>query len=153
VTAHVTVSHTFEAAHRLPHLPGKCQSLHGHSWRVDVAVSAPDPNGDGILVEFGAFKRALRHWIDDQLDHATMLGPGDRLATTLLAEGKVYLFDRGYSTGYRWPTVENVAATLARVATVTLGLLEAEDVPVAAKAAVTRVVVRETATNSAAWTP
>lgn len=149
----VTVSHRFEAAHRLPHLPGKCQSLHGHSWHVDVTITAPESNDDGIVVEFGAFKSALRRWIDDHLDHATMLGGGDRLAPALIGDGsRVYLFNRGYSTGYHWPTVENVAATLARVATVTLGLLEAEGAPVADRAAVTEVTVAETSTNTATWT-
>jgi 6-pyruvoyltetrahydropterin/6-carboxytetrahydropterin synthase len=30
-THRVTVEHTFETAHRLPRLAGKCASLHGHS--------------------------------------------------------------------------------------------------------------------------
>jgi 6-pyruvoyltetrahydropterin/6-carboxytetrahydropterin synthase len=30
----VTIRHSFEAGHRLAHIPGKCQSLHGHSWNV-----------------------------------------------------------------------------------------------------------------------
>ncbi|MFN6103662.1 MAG: 6-pyruvoyl trahydropterin synthase family protein, partial [Planctomycetaceae bacterium] len=37
---------TFEAAHRLPHVPDghKCSRLHGHSFRVIVYVDGPvDP--------------------------------------------------------------------------------------------------------------
>ena len=81
----VSVAHTFEAAHRLPHLPGKCVSLHGHSWRVEVTVTAPRPDRNGIVVEFGAWKKALRSWIDQHLDHGTMLGADDPLIGALRA--------------------------------------------------------------------
>ena len=29
---------TFEAAHWLPHHPGKCWKLHGHTWTVEVEL-------------------------------------------------------------------------------------------------------------------
>jgi 6-pyruvoyltetrahydropterin/6-carboxytetrahydropterin synthase len=51
----------FEAAHVLPHHPGKCSRLHGHSYRLEVAVSGPlQPSGpaQGMVVE--------------RLDHASL---------------------------------------------------------------------------------
>lgn len=33
-------------------------------WLAAVTVTAPSLNGDGTVVEFGIFKRALRSWID-----------------------------------------------------------------------------------------
>lgn len=137
----VTVRHNFETAHRLPHLPGKCQSLHGHSWWATVTVSGPQL-GAGVLVEFGAFKMALRGWIDEHLDHGTMLGHEDPLRLALLAAGcKVYIMDG-------WPTVEHVAAMLAKRSAELL-----EDLTRAPGTAVTEVRVRETHVNEAAWTP
>jgi 6-pyruvoyltetrahydropterin/6-carboxytetrahydropterin synthase len=83
----VTIEHTFESAHRLPHLAGKCASLHGHSWRVTVTVTAPCLSHEVTVVEFGALKTGVRNWIDTHLDHATMLGARDPLVEPLTAAG------------------------------------------------------------------
>lgn len=135
----VTVRHNFETAHRLPHLPGKCQSLHGHSWWASVTIAGPELAA-GVLVEFGAFKAALRSWIDEHLDHGTMLGHEDPLRLALLAVGcKVYIMDG-------WPTVENVAAMLAsRSLGLLAGLTRAPGTEVA------EVRVQETSVNEATW--
>ena len=37
----VKLLHNAETAHRLPHLGGKCTSLHGHSWQIQVTASFP----------------------------------------------------------------------------------------------------------------
>ncbi|RCV51920.1 6-pyruvoyl trahydropterin synthase family protein [Marinitenerispora sediminis] len=113
----VTVRHNFETAHRLPHLGGKCRNLHGHSWWVEVTV-AGDLDERGIVVDFGSLKKRLRDWIDTHLDHGAMLGDADPLVPALLADGSK-LFQFGVSEpskGLDWPTVENVADLVARVA-------------------------------------
>lgn len=61
---------TFEAAHRLPNVPGdhKCSRLHGHSYRVAVHVRGPlDPELQWVC-DFGDIKEAWRS-IDARLDH------------------------------------------------------------------------------------
>lgn len=137
----VTVRHNFETAHRLPHLPGKCVNLHGHSWWAEVTVTAPEVDIDGMVVEFGAFKRELRGWIDNQLDHGVMLGPEDPLVGHLRAAGCKVFEVPG------WPTVENVAVLLAKVAGSLL-----EEIPHSPGARVTSVQVHETHVNQAGWT-
>lgn len=140
MSATVTLRHNFETAHRLPQLAGKCTSLHGHSWWVEVTVAAPEVAGDGTVVEFGAFKAALRAWVDEHLDHGSMLQQDDPLADALEANGcKVH-------RTRHWPTVENTAAMLAGVAH---GLLGAQ--VTAAGARVERVHVQETHANAADW--
>ncbi|MFE3378731.1 6-pyruvoyl trahydropterin synthase family protein [Streptomyces anulatus] len=134
----VIVRHNFEAGHRLPHLPGKCQSLHGHSWWAEVTVEAP-ALADGMVVEFGPFKKQLRRWIDTHLDHGLMLGPDDELLPLLSQYGKVHQVPG-------WPTVENVASLIARVAGDAL-----LDLVRAPEARVTRVQVSETHVNAATW--
>lgn len=136
----VSVRHNFEAAHRLPHLPGKCQSLHGHSWWAEVTATPPELSA-GLVVEFGPFKKQLREWIDAHLDHGVMLGPDDPLVPVLGAhQCKVHQV-----TG--WPTVENVAAMLAGVAQSVLTELVR-----APGAVITRVHLAETHVNAATWT-
>ena len=63
----------FEAAHRLPRLPPshKCYRMHGHSFRVDVAVAGEvDPDLGWLLdyAELGAAFEPLRR----ELDHACL---------------------------------------------------------------------------------
>jgi 6-pyruvoyltetrahydropterin/6-carboxytetrahydropterin synthase len=153
----ITVEHSFESGHRLPHLGGKCSSLHGHSWSVAVTVTAPELSPEVTVVEFGALKVGLRQWIDEHLDHATMLGARDRLIAPLMAEGsRVFRFGvdhpadiaEEFAFGLLWPTVEAVAVLLGRVAERTLAGL-----PCADGARVERVLVRETRLNTAVYEP
>ncbi|WP_018807408.1 6-pyruvoyl trahydropterin synthase family protein [Salinispora arenicola] len=142
----VAVKHNFETAHRLPHLGGKCQSLHGHSWWAEITLAAPYDPDAGTVAEFGTVKTRLRSWIDEHLDHGVMLGLADPLAGPLNAHGcKVYRFGAAHlSDGLGWPTVENVAALLARVGD---HLLDAD-----LQARVVRCRVTETHVNAAEWT-
>ncbi len=61
---------TFEAAHRLPHVPEghKCQRLHGHSYRVAIHVEGPVGELTGWVVDFGELKEAFEP-LRRQLDH------------------------------------------------------------------------------------
>jgi 6-pyruvoyltetrahydropterin/6-carboxytetrahydropterin synthase len=61
---------TFEAAHRLPHAPPghKCARLHGHSFRVEIAVRGPVGRASGWVVDFADLKAAFQP-LYDQLDH------------------------------------------------------------------------------------
>ncbi|GIX29543.1 MAG: 6-carboxy-5,6,7,8-tetrahydropterin synthase [Porticoccaceae bacterium] len=61
---------TFEAAHRLPHVPQghKCGRLHGHSFRVRIWVSGePDPES-GWILDYAAIQEAFSP-LYQQLDH------------------------------------------------------------------------------------
>lgn len=83
----IELRHNFETAHRLSTAdsPKKCQSIHGHSWWVTVALEGKKLDADGILVEFGTFKKALRAWLDGEVDHALLLQQGDPVAAALRA--------------------------------------------------------------------
>lgn len=145
MTHTITVKHTFETGHRLPHLEGKCENLHGHSWAVAVEVYGPVH--EGILIEFGALKYDLRTWIDSRLDHGLMLGAADPLVPILAHYGKTFIFGEGEHTeGLYWPTVENVATLLARVAS----SIVAEIDPACR---VSSVTVTETSVNQATYHP
>ncbi|MEV0324722.1 6-pyruvoyl trahydropterin synthase family protein [Streptomyces sp. NPDC050658] len=138
---HVSVRHNFETAHRLPHLPGKCTNLHGHSWWAEITITDPELPPDGLIVEFGSLKKEVRRWIDQHLDHGAMLGTQDPLLSVLRSHGsKVYEV-----TG--WPTVEATAELLAHVAQDVLQNLERSQ-----HAHVSRVHVTETHVNGATWT-
>ncbi len=156
MTSSIVIRGGFEAAHRLPQLGEACGSVHGHSWRLTVTVTAPVLSPDGTVAEFGAFKRAVRAWTDAHWDNGAMLGIADPLLHAFTADGsKTFRFGAGqdaseaeqFAHDQAWPTVEAVAIVIARVA----GSLLAA-IPRAPGAGVISVLVDETRANSAAWT-
>ncbi|HEX4823111.1 MAG TPA: 6-carboxytetrahydropterin synthase QueD [Candidatus Polarisedimenticolaceae bacterium] len=62
----------FEAAHRLPHHPGKCRELHGHSYRLVVAVDRPVEAASGMAIDFGDLKAIVRREVVDRVDHRSL---------------------------------------------------------------------------------
>lgn len=65
----------FEAAHSLPNHPGKCARMHGHSYRLDVAISGPlhrDGPARGMVEDFGALEALVTAEVLDALDHRTL---------------------------------------------------------------------------------
>lgn len=58
----------FEAAHRIPGYPGKCDRLHGHSWIVEAEVTGKTLDSLGMLVDFKLVKKELKEVLD-RLDH------------------------------------------------------------------------------------
>lgn len=65
----------FEAAHVLPGHPGKCARMHGHSYRLEVAVrGALQGSGPahGMVTDFESIKTIVRREVIDVLDHTTL---------------------------------------------------------------------------------
>lgn len=64
---------SFDAAHRLPHHPGKCRDLHGHTYRLEVTVAGtPQEHGPGagMVLDFADLEQAVRRIVVDRLDHS-----------------------------------------------------------------------------------
>jgi 6-pyruvoyltetrahydropterin/6-carboxytetrahydropterin synthase len=61
---------TFEAAHELPHVPEghKCRRLHGHSYRLVVAVEGDIEPESGWVMDFGEIKEQVAP-VTSELDH------------------------------------------------------------------------------------
>ena len=64
----VTRVFTFEAAHQLPWHDGKCQRLHGHSYRLEVTVTGP-VREDGMVIDFAELKTVVDRAVIDRYDH------------------------------------------------------------------------------------
>jgi 6-pyruvoyltetrahydropterin/6-carboxytetrahydropterin synthase len=60
----------FEAAHRLPRVPEghKCSRLHGHSFKVELAIEGPVNPDTGWVMDFGELF-ALWAPLHELLDH------------------------------------------------------------------------------------
>ncbi len=61
---------TFEAAHRLPHVPKghKCERLHGHSFKVEIRVGGEVDPKTGWVQDFSDLKSAFEP-LHQVLDH------------------------------------------------------------------------------------
>lgn len=61
----------FDAAHRLPNLPQshKCSRLHGHSFKVEIAVAGECDPASGWLMDYGEIVEAFEPVLE-QLDHS-----------------------------------------------------------------------------------
>ena len=69
-----SVSRTFkfDAAHKLPHYDGKCQNLHGHSWKIQVKVLGKvqtEGPKQGMIVDFSDLKDTVNRVVLGDLDH------------------------------------------------------------------------------------
>ncbi|MFJ9482330.1 6-pyruvoyl trahydropterin synthase family protein [Streptomyces mirabilis] len=60
----------FEAGHRLPGLPPghKCSRQHGHSYEVEVVLTAHSLEEPGFVTDFGALA-PFKKFLDTELDH------------------------------------------------------------------------------------
>jgi len=58
----------FAAAHRLENFKGKCESLHGHNWKVEVFLVGKNLDGAGLLMDFGEVKARTKQVLEE-IDH------------------------------------------------------------------------------------
>ena len=147
----ITLRHNFETAHRLSHpdAPIKCRSIHGHSWWATVTIEGERLDERGMLVEFGAFKRAWRRLLDDHLDHHLVARRGDPVAEAILKvqpEARLLWLEAD-------PTTEHLAAWIyARTAALLEELTDGSGREGAA-ARLCHVHLQETSVNAAEFEP
>ncbi len=65
----VKVEAYFSAAHNLRHYRGKCESLHGHNWKVEAAVFKNKLDKAGMAMDFKVLKMELKKVLEN-LDHS-----------------------------------------------------------------------------------
>ena len=59
----------FSAAHQLRGYQGKCEALHGHTYKVEVLVRAPELDEIGLALDFKQLKKILEEVLAPY-DHA-----------------------------------------------------------------------------------
>ena len=67
----ISVENHFDAAHFLRGYQGKCETLHGHRFRVVAKVSASKLDATGIAYDFTELKRHLND-ILSRFDHTCL---------------------------------------------------------------------------------
>ncbi len=59
---------TFDAAHRLEKYHGKCEELHGHTYRLSVTVEG-ERDDEGMVIDFLELKALVGKHVLAYLDH------------------------------------------------------------------------------------
>lgn len=61
----IRVTRGFSAAHSLKGQGGKCEEVHGHNYRVEVAIGARRLRGVGMVADFVEVRRRLDSILPD----------------------------------------------------------------------------------------
>ena len=90
----ITKQFNFDAAHYLPHMPQghPNRRLHGHSFRVIVALDGTPVRETGLIRDFGEVERALDA-VRAELDHR-FLNEIEGLAAPTLENIAIWLWHR-----------------------------------------------------------
>jgi 6-pyruvoyltetrahydropterin/6-carboxytetrahydropterin synthase len=59
----------FDAAHNLIHYHGKCERLHGHTYKLVVKLEG-NPDKEGMIIDFIELKKVVNTEVIEKLDHA-----------------------------------------------------------------------------------
>ncbi|MDR3164727.1 MAG: 6-carboxytetrahydropterin synthase QueD [Synergistaceae bacterium] len=62
---------SFDAAHRLEQYHGKCENLHGHTYRMSVEIEG-SPDAEGMIVDFIQVKETVNREIISIFDHSCL---------------------------------------------------------------------------------
>ena len=119
----ITVEQHFDAAHYLRGYEGKCEALHGHRFQVLVTLKTEKLDKTGMAYDFTVLKKQLGEIIN-RFDHSCL--------NDLPAFKKAN------------PSSENIAATVYK---------ELKTKLAKSPVTITRVEIRETPQNRAAYLP
>ncbi len=100
----------FDAAHRIINHESKCKMLHGHRYALEATFVAKELDDLGRVIDFGVIREVLGTWIDDNLDHNTILSIEDKKLGQNISEltgQKIYYMPQN-------PTAENIANYIFR---------------------------------------
>lgn len=68
----VTKEVTFDSAHMLSNYKGKCENLHGHTYKLQVTIDQPlqvEGNEECMVMDFNTLKKAV-DFVTEAFDHA-----------------------------------------------------------------------------------
>lgn len=85
---------SFDAAHQLVGHCGKCANLHGHTYKLEVAVEGPlitSGSSEGMVIDFSDLKSAAGELVD-KLDHATLISGNEPIFKTLDTKAVIFGF-------------------------------------------------------------
>ncbi len=61
----------FDSSHFLPNYKGKCESLHGHTYKLEVVVDGK-PGKDGMVMDFHKIGEIVESEVIERIDHVNL---------------------------------------------------------------------------------
>ncbi|MBU1992758.1 MAG: 6-carboxytetrahydropterin synthase QueD [Patescibacteria group bacterium] len=58
----------FDSAHHLPDYRGKCEEVHGHTYKLRVTLEG-EVQSDGLVFDFGDIEKIVQENVLEKLDH------------------------------------------------------------------------------------
>ncbi|MBI1912486.1 MAG: 6-carboxytetrahydropterin synthase QueD [Deltaproteobacteria bacterium] len=79
----LTIESSFSSAHNLRGYEGACENLHGHNWKVEVAVTSEKLDKLDMVIDFKRLKAETKR-IMEYLDHKYLneVPPFDKINPT-----------------------------------------------------------------------
>lgn len=117
---------TFHAAHQLPHHNGQCRDLHGHTYKLEVAVTGKvsDPDGasdEGMVIDFADIKAVYKEYIEPLVEHKFLNDTlFNHVPTTLIEDNEGDPPVAGAVLPCALTTCENIARWIHEVVTAQL---------------------------------
>ena len=81
----VTKEFKFDAAHHLTKYHGKCENVHGHTYKLQVTVEG-DLNEDDLVLDFCELKEIVNKNVLNNLDHTDLNEMFENPSTELVAK-------------------------------------------------------------------
>ena len=81
---------SFDAAHNLISYHGKCERLHGHTYKLSVVLCGT-PDEEGMILDFTELKRIVHEEIISKFDHSYLNDIISQPSAENLAK---YIFER-----------------------------------------------------------
>ena len=107
----IRIEISFDSGHRLLDYEGKCAFPHGHTYRAEVFLEAPNLDSLGLVFDFTDLSGRIKSWIDANWDHAFLVNSRD---TELIAGLKPVAKGRLYQFEGENPTAEVMSRELYR---------------------------------------
>jgi len=103
----------FEAAHHLLNYEGKCSNNHGHSWQLEVEISATKDRiewNNGMIIDYSVLKKFIEDCLLQYIDHKDL---NIHLSFNPTSENlAVWIFDVlkwGLSEEFEWVKLESIS--------------------------------------------
>ncbi|KKM26728.1 hypothetical protein LCGC14_1581880 [marine sediment metagenome] len=141
----ITKQIKWHMGHRVPSHKSKCRSMHGHTYHLKAEVlgvvgETEGTSDEGMVIDFGDIKTILMTNIYNVLDHAMMLWEKDLLVPALRADQATNLIEVPFI-----PTAENIARWCFEQVD--------NDLHIPGRRRLLRIVVNETPTSAAEYSP
>jgi 6-pyruvoyltetrahydropterin/6-carboxytetrahydropterin synthase len=110
-TQTITRKGSFDSAHRVMNERMKCFNLHGHTYLYELVFEFDSMKDIGYAIDFKEIKRVGCQWIDDYLDHGSILNPQDTaiIESCIKINSKLWLMSLNGQDKYCNPSAENIS--------------------------------------------